>query len=67
MELSLLSGPSFQITRTKIDETVKIFEEAIHKRETTQCGAPAPRPNYVYGFGNLDCEKAYKAMEENRL
>jgi subtilisin family serine protease len=53
--------------KNKIDETVKIFEEAIHKRETTQCGAPAPRPNYVYGFGNLDCEKAYKAMEENRL
>lgn len=53
----------FDDFRNKIDETAKIIETASLQRETTQCGSPRSHPNYVYGYGNLDVEKAYNAME----
>jgi len=53
----------FDDFRNKIDETLKILEEASLVRESTLCTSPRAHPNYVYGFGNLDAEKAYEAME----
>jgi len=46
--------------RRKIEETRKIFYETAKKQQDSQCG-PAVAPNFVYGWGTIDVEKAVHA------
>jgi serine protease AprX len=53
----------FDDFKNKIEETIKIFERGIDPIDNQECGSSRPHPNYVYGYGNLNVEKAYLKME----
>jgi len=46
--------------RRKIAETRKIFFDTAKKQADAQCG-PAVAPNFVYGWGTINVEAAYRA------
>jgi len=51
---------AFPVLRNNIEETVTTFYENSDVISNSECGSTTQSPNFVYGYGNLNCQKVYE-------